>query len=86
MKDGDDDDAAIVVLRGDDNDEDDDKDGDLYMDDLHGGHMLLLHPLLHILPRKSAVVPDCLEDRVHLSAHLCDKKCNMWKENCSEMT
>ena len=85
MQDVGDDDAAIVVLRGDDNDEDDDKDGDLYMDDLHGGHMLLLHPLLHILPRKSTIVPDRLEDRVHLSAHLCDKKCYLWKENSSEV-
>ena len=74
-QDGDDDDAA---------DEDDNKDDDIYIDDLHGWHMLLLHPLLHILAGKSRVVPDRSEDGVLLSEHLWTKLQSV-EENCNEV-
>ena len=47
-----------------------DDDGDLDVDDLHGRHMLKPQPLHHVLPGVAAIVPDSLEDVVHLSAHL----------------
>ena len=66
-----------IAHDGDDDDGDGggDGDGDLDVDNLHGRHMLLHQPLLHIFPGEAAVMPHSLENVIHLPTHLCDKCC-----------
>ena len=48
----------------------DDDEDDLDVDDLHGRHHLLIHPLDHVIPREPAVVPHTGKDLIVFAGHL----------------
>ena len=50
--------------------DDDDEEDDLDVDDLHGRHHLLVHPLHHVIPREPAVVPHTGEGLIVFAGHL----------------